>query len=115
MSKTGRTAFYLILGVGSANQRSERLNETWLDPNRPNPIIPWHTRGRGESAVIDIEFDQGLGMLGNKRDRRYDNRNIIPACSANFIIGRRSDPFQRSDPTLITHLPVEHWPIKSSD
>src|SRR5271166_3763932 len=54
-------------------------------------------------------------MLGNKRNRGYDNRDPVLARTANLVISSGPDPFQRSDAALIAHPPVELRPVQTGN
>src|SRR5438477_13097149 len=54
-------------------------------------------------------------MLGNKRDRRYDDGDLVPTRAANLVVGCRTDPFQRPDTTLVTDRPIEARPVQRGD
>ena len=78
-------------------------------------MIRRHARGFGQIAVIEVELDQGFGMLGNKRDRRHDKRDPVLPRAANLVVGCRTDPFQRPDAALIADRPVEARPVQRGD
>jgi len=54
-------------------------------------------------------------MLGNKRDRSYDERDPVGARSANLVVGRWADPLQRPDTALIADRPIEPRLVQSGD
>src|SRR5205814_9341897 len=52
---------------------------------------------------------------GNKRDWRHDERDLVPARAANLVVGRRTDPFDWPDTTLVADRPIEARPIQCGD
>ena len=70
-------------------------------------MIGRYTSGVGNVAVFDVQLDQRFGMFGHKRQRYDDDGHAIGASPADFIFGRRANPFQRADPALIAIQPVE--------
>src|SRR5712671_428490 len=78
-------------------------------------MIRRHSRGRSQIAVIEVELDQSFGMLGYKRDRRHDDGDPVTTRAANLVVGCRTDPFQRSDATLVTDRPIETRSVKRGD
>ena len=63
----------------------------------------------GDPAIIPVEFDQGLRMLRDEGDRRHHQRHAFGAGPADFVVGRWTDPFERSDTALVTHPPIKPW------
>src|SRR5437773_3019199 len=58
-------------------------------------------------CVFDVELDQCLGVLAKKCDRRNNNALMVGSGPANFHVGRRPDPLERADTTLVAKLPIQ--------
>ena len=54
-------------------------------------------------------------MLGDKGDRRYDDGDPVLTRAPNLVVGCRTDPFQRSDTTLIADRPIKARPVQRGD
>ena len=78
-------------------------------------MIRGHARGHSQIAVIEVQLDQSFGMLGNKRDWRHDDRDPVPTRAANLVVGCRTDPIQRPDPTLIADRPIKVRLVQRGD
>ena len=61
----------------AANQLRQRGDEGGIGALGRNPEITWHAEPFGQTAVVLIEFHQGLRMLGYKSDRHDPDRNLV--------------------------------------
>ena len=91
------------------------MDEARVGPDCRNPLIRRHAGSRSQIAVIEVQLDQGFGMLGNKRDRRHDEGNPVITRAADLVVGRRTDPFQRPHTTLIADRPIKALPVQRGD
>src|SRR4051812_25965467 len=66
-----------------------------------------HARLLGEMSVVDVEFDQGLGMLRHEAQRIEHDAFAVRSGPADLRLGRRADPFQWADPALVTDRPLD--------
>ena len=75
-------------------------------PYGRHPHVAGHAGLLGQVAVVDVEFDQRLRMLGHEGDREQHDRDAVPAGAADFLVGVGPDPLQRADAALVADGPI---------
>ena len=98
-----------------AHQRGQRRDEGLADADRRHARIVRDASSFGEFAILDVELDQGLRVLADEGDRGQHERALVGAGASDLRVGRRADPFERADPALIAHPPVEALDIEPLD
>jgi len=73
--------------------------------HRHTDIDPGAMLGR-QLAVLDIEFDQSLGMLRDEGEGHQQDRPLGLGRGHDQLVGGGADPGQRSDPALEPQLPI---------
>src|SRR5262249_14693551 len=101
-SASKRTNAALVADASTANQRCQRLNEIGLDADGRDAVVGRHARRPGEMVVIEVELYQRFRMFRHERKRRHHKRAASPAGATDLIIGCRTNPLKRTDPTLKT-------------
>src|SRR4029077_11380390 len=94
---------------------SKRPNKFRLNADCRYAMIRRYASCLGKSAIIEIELNERFRMLRDKRNRRHNERKTSLAGPPNFLVGQRTDPFQRPDPALVADAPIEVRPAKNRD
>ena len=92
---------------GAADQAGEPVDKGRPDAQSRHADIISDACFLGQVAIFDIEFYQGLGVLGHEGDRHHNHGNALSAGAPQLFISGGADPIQRPDPALITDRPVE--------
>src|SRR5579864_2779703 len=92
------------------NQPGQGRDEAPIGAHCRHAVIRRDAPRRGEAAIVAVEFDERLRMLGDERDRRDDDSDTLAAGALEFLLDRWSEPGERSDSALKTHPPVEPRP-----
>src|SRR5487761_1217858 len=71
-------------------------------------VIERHAGDARQLAVVAVELDQRLGVLGDEGARRDADAAALAAGHADLVLGGRHQPFERADATLISDAHVEH-------
>ena len=91
---------------GRTDEVGKRYDKTPVGAHRRHPMIGPHAAGFGQTPIVAVEFNERLRMLGNKSDRRDDNRNAVATGTPQLLFDRWPKPGERPDPALIAHPPI---------
>ena len=103
----GRAAHRCLAASARVTRLGEPVDECGMRAARSARGVIGHARILAPAGHIRCPARPAFRNARDKRDRRHDHTLALRAGAADFGIGRRPDPFERTDPALIADLPVE--------
>ncbi len=104
-------------GFAAAHSRPRRLphhrretgDDQRVEADGRHDLVDRNAAPLGEGAILNVELDLGLGMLGDRSHWRDDDGDVVGAGTPDLGISGGAEPLERPDPALIADDAVKVW------